>query len=139
MTMRRALLAATAALLATGCGAQRPVVYLGDRPTIMARDAADRDISACMAIGQQYRTGTGQGADVARDTAAGGVAGGAAGAAGGAIAGGGAGVGAATGAAVGAVWSFMTGVLRRPPPDPGFRGAVEQCLADRGQRVIAWK
>jgi hypothetical protein len=137
--MRRSLVAAIAALLAAGCGVQRPVVYLGDRPTITARDAADRDVSACMAIGEQYRTGTGQGADVARNTAAGGVAGGAAGAAGGAISGGGAGVGAATGAAVGAVWSFMSGMLRRSPPDPGFRGAVERCLAERGQHVIAWK
>jgi hypothetical protein len=137
--MRRSACAAAVALSLAGCGTQRPVVYLGDRPTITARDAADRDISACMAIGEQYKTGTGHGSEVARSTAAGGVAGGAAGAAGGAIGGGGAGAGAATGAAVGAVWSFMTGVLRSTPPDPGLRGAVEQCLADRGQRVIAWK
>lgn len=137
--MRRTAIAAVVALLLGGCGAQRPVVYLGDRPTATAREAADRDIEACMAIGEQYRTGTGHGAQVARGTAAGGVAGGAAGAAGGAIGGGGAGVGAATGAAVGAIWYFMTGILRRTPPDPGLRGAVDQCLADRGRRVIAWK
>ncbi|HWP66963.1 MAG TPA: hypothetical protein VNO26_13760 [Candidatus Limnocylindria bacterium] len=137
--MRRAMGAAIVAALTIGCGTQRPVLYLGDRPTAAAREAGERDIDACLAIGEQYRIGSGHGADVARNTAAGGAAGGAAGAAGGAIGGGSPGRGAATGAAVGAVWAFMNGILRKKPPDPGFRGAVDRCLADRGQRVIAWK
>jgi hypothetical protein len=125
-------------LLLAGCGPRRPSVYLGERPTMAARDKADREVEACLAVGEQYRSGTGQAGDVARGTAVGGAAGGAAGAAGGAI-GGNAGVGAATGAATGAVWGLMSGLLRRPPPDPGYRGAVDKCLADRGLRVIAWE
>lgn len=124
--------------LLAGCGPQRPVLYLGDRPTMVERGQGERDIDACLVVGEQYRTGTGQRAEIARNTTVGGAAGGAAGAAGGAIAGS-PGRGAAVGAATGAVWALMSGLLRKPPPDPGYRGAVDRCLADRGQRVIDWK
>jgi hypothetical protein len=136
--MRTSIVVMAAVLLLAGCGPRRPVVYLGERPTMAQSAQADRDIDTCLAVGEQYRTGSGHGASVARGTAAGGLAGGAAGAAGGAI-GGNAGVGAAAGAATGAVWSLMTGVLRQPPPDPGYQGAVDACLAERGFRVIHWK
>jgi hypothetical protein len=133
----RTLIVMLVPVLLAGCAASRPAVYLGERPTAAQRTAADREIEACLVVGEQYRSGSGHAGGVARNTAIGGAAGGAAGAAGGAI-GGNAGVGAAAGAATGAVWAFMTGILRRPPPDPGYRGAVDKCLSDRGLRVIDW-
>jgi len=136
--MRALMVTLLIPVLLAGCAAQRPAVYLGERPTAAARAQADRDIDACLAVGEQYRSGSGHAGNVARDTTVGGAAGGAAGAAGGAI-GGNAGLGAAMGAATGAVWAFMSGILRPPPPDPGYRGAVDSCLADRGFRVTDWE
>jgi len=131
--------AALAVLLVVvaGCGARRPTVYLGEQPTSDAAAAADADIDACLEVGTRYRSpGHGSGA-VARDTAVGGTVGAAAGAAGGAIWGN-AGRGAATGAAAGAAGTFVGSLLRRNPPDPAYRAAVDQCLADRGHRVLTW-
>jgi len=136
--MRMLILTVFVPALLWGCAARRPAVYLGERPTMAAQAKADRDIEACLAVGEQYRSGTGHAGGVARNTAVGGAAGGAAGAAGGAI-GGNAGVGAAVGAATGAVWAFMSGILSPPPPDPGYRGAVDKCLSDRGFQVIDWE
>jgi hypothetical protein len=124
----------------SACSAQRPQVYLGETPTSEAQAKVDADVEYCLDVGTRYgsASGTGRAGGVARDTAVGGAAGAAAGAAGGAVAGN-AGRGAATGAAAGAAWHFMTRILRPPDPDPVYRAAVQQCLADRGHRVLAWK
>jgi hypothetical protein len=133
-------MAATLAVLvaaAVGCGPRRPTVYLGEHPTAASETKAEGDIDACMEVGTRYRSPGHGGGAVARNTAVGGTVGAAAGAAGGAIWGN-AGRGAATGAAAGAAGALVGTLLRRPPPDPAYQAAVEQCLADRGLRVLTW-
>jgi outer membrane lipoprotein SlyB len=126
--------------LLVGCAARRPVVYRGEHPDPTAAALIDRDVEACLAVGERYRSPGGAGAtgDAARGVAVGGAVGGAAGAAGGAIYGG-AGRGAAAGAAAGAAGGLVGGLLRRRGPDPAYRAAVDRCLSDRGHHVIAWE
>jgi hypothetical protein len=141
--MRRGLpirsIAPCAILLAlAACAAKRPVLYPNATYQQAGADAAQRDVDACVEFAKSQGHSA-QPAERAGESAAGGAAVGAAtGAAVGAVLGS-AGRGAAAGAAGGGVRSFLHGLFRWRDPDPIERGFVQECLRERGYRVIGWQ
>lgn len=127
------------------CSTKRPVLYPNAQLTKVGPQAADADISACMAQADAYVASGGatqqQGTQVAKGTAGGAAIGAATGAVGGAIsgdAGRGAAVGAATGATAGFLGSLF-GVFGDSGPSPTYQRFVERCLQERGYDPIGWE
>ena len=129
-----------------GCGAQRPVLYPNAHLKQVGSSVADRDISECMRLAEDYvasggRTGKAlEGAVVGGGTGA--AVGAAAGAAGGAVvgrAGTAAAVGAAEGGAAGVTRGVIHGLSRRQDPNPVYKNFVNRCLRERGYDPIGWR
>lgn len=119
-------------LVLVGC-ASRPKLYPNDHLRDVGKRVAEEDIDACIAEAEDYLE-SGKGKQVAK----------------------GAGAGAVVGAAVGAVSGLFTGNMGRSllqgsavgagagaagaalTPDEIKRRYVNQCLADKGYRVLGW-
>ena len=117
----------------TGACASRPKLYPNEQLRAVGKKAAEKDVEKCIAEGDEYLESS-KGKQVAKGAGGGAVVGAAFGAVTGLFTGNlggslarGAAVGAGTGAAVGGI-----------SPDQLKRKYVNQCLADKGYRVIGW-
>ena len=120
------------------CAAKRPVLYPNAHLEAVGTAAAQQDIDDCL---QQAAAGGYQAnpkAEIAGSTAVGAATGAAVGAAVGAVAGV-AGRGAAMGAAGGGTGGLIRGLFRSRDLDPIQRRFVEQCLREKGYKVIGWR
>jgi len=131
--------ASSAILLAlVACAAKRPVLYPNDAYRNAGPDGVARDVDGCI----EFAKSSGYSAEPAARAGEGAAGGAAVGAATGAAIGavlGNAGSGAAAGAAGGGARSFLHGLFRWRDPDPIERNFVQECLHQRGYRVIGWQ
>ena len=127
-----------AAILMSACAKKRPVLY--PKPTYQAvgKTAAEADINDCTQLAADYGHATDQGKKVAGSTAKGAVVGAAVGGAVGLVTGR-PGRGLAAGAAGGGAGGLASGAIKSGDPDEIERRFVEQCLRDKGYKVIGWK
>jgi hypothetical protein len=136
-TVRCAALGAVALALAA-CAAKRPVFY----PNAVYRQAGEagarRDADECTEFAESQGHATDSAARAGAGTPEGAAVGAATGAAVGAVLGS-AGRGAAAGAAGGGARSLLRGLFRWRDPDPIERAFVQECLGERGYRVIGWE
>jgi len=119
------------------CAAKRPVLYPNAHTQQVGEVRARQEVDECVALAKSHE----HGADPAGRAGARATGGAAVGAATGAAAGavlGNAGRGAATGAAAGGAHSLLRGLFGWREPDPIERGFVQECLRERGYRVIGW-
>jgi outer membrane lipoprotein SlyB len=113
--------------------ASRPKLYPNETLKSKGKDAAEADVNLCMKEADDYLDSS-EGKKVVKGAGFGAVVGGAVGAVAGAFTGNigrGAAQGAALGGTGGAVSSAMT-------PDQFKHGYVNNCLADKGYRILGW-
>ncbi len=126
--------------LISGCAAQRPVLYPNDHLSRVGQAQANADIDECIRLAKQAGLDAGKGKAVARNTARAAAVGGASGAAAGAFSKSeSAGSGAAAGAAGAAAGTLISGMFRANELDPATKRYVEECLREKGYKVIGWK
>jgi len=123
--------------LAAACAPKRPVLYPNDRFQAAGAAAAD-DVAECQERAAAWGYDAKPGAHVVGSTAAAAAEGAAVGAVGGAIVGH-PGRGAALGAGMGGTRGFLRGLFRSREPAPLQKGFIEECLAEKGYRVIGWR
>ena len=119
------------------CAPRQPVLYPNHRYR-SAGAAAAVDVTECQEQAAAFGYDAKPGARAAGSTAAGAAGGAAVGAVGGAILGH-PGRGAALGAGMGGTRGFLRGLFRWREPAPLQKGFVEECLREKGYRVIGWK
>ena len=125
-------------LALAGCAPIRPVLYPNAVYQQAGEAGARRDIDECTELAKGHGAGTDAAARTGAGTGEGAAVGAATGAAVGAVLGS-AGRGAAAGAAGGGARSLMRGLLHWRDPSPLQRGFVQECLHERGYRVIGWQ
>jgi outer membrane lipoprotein SlyB len=132
------ILAGGLLISSVGCAAnRRPVLYPNEHLQAVGDEAARRDIEECLRLSAQVRD-TGSAAKVAGSTAVGAAGGAAVGAATGAFWESAA-SGAAGGAAGGATSGLLFALFRARDLDPVQAAFVEECLRQKGYRVIGWR
>ena len=104
----------------------------------MGKVAAEVDIDDCVQLAADHGHATDSGKNVAASTAKGAAVGAAVGGAVGAVTGR-LGRGLAAGAAGGGAGGLTRGAMKSGDPDEIERRFVEQCLRDKGYKVIGWK
>ena len=133
-------LVAGLAVLASGCATRRPVLFDNTKLQSVGREAADKDIDECFARASDAGLEARQGERVVGNTGKAAVVGAAAGGAAGAFSRSeSAGTGAAAGAAGAAAGTMVSSMFRSGEPDPTQKRYVEECLREKGYRVIGWK
>ena len=136
-TVRCAALGALA-LASAGCAAKRPVLYPNAVYRQAGEAAARQDIDECTAFAKSQGHASDPAARAGGEATGGAAVGAATGAAVGAVLGNAA-RGAAAGAAGGGARSLMHGLFAWREPSPLERGFVQECLHERGYRVIGWE
>ncbi len=123
-----------------GCASTMPILYPNEHFQSVGKEAAQRDIDACikMAEAAGADSGTGSAGQAATDTVGGAAVGAASGAVGGAVVGA-AGSGSAIGAASGATVGLLHWLFSKPEHHPAFENFVNQCLTDRGYQPVGWE
>ena len=136
-TARQAAALCAAALALAACAAKRPVLY----PNAVYQQAGEagvrKDVDECVELAKAHGHDTNEAARAGARTGSGAAVGAATGAAVGAVLGS-AGRGAAAGAAGGGARSLLRGLFAWRDPDPIERAFVQECLGERGYRVIGW-
>jgi uncharacterized protein YcfJ len=127
-----------AAFLTSACAKKRPVLYPNPTYQTVGKSAAEADIDDCIQLAADYGHATDQGKKVAGSTAKGAAVGAAVGGAVGLVTGR-PGRGLAAGAAGGGAGGLARGAIKSGDPDEIERRFVEQCLRDKGYKVIGWK
>ncbi len=127
-----------AVLLMIACAKKRPVLYPNLTYKTAGASAAMADIDECIQLAADHGHATDAGKNVATSTAKGAATGAVVGGAVGAVTGR-PGRGAAAGAAGGGAAGLMKGAWKSGDPDDIERRFVEQCLRDKGYKVIGWK
>ena len=122
----------------TGCASQRPILYPNQQYKTSSEFVVKDDIDDCVALAEYVGLNTKSGEKIAGQTVIGAASGAAVGAATGAVAGR-AGRGAAAGAAGGGSGGFMWGLFNSNEVDPLKKRFVEECLREKGYRIIGWK
>jgi len=119
------------------CAAKRPVLYPNARYQQAGEVQAGVDIDECIELAESHGADAGQaaraGERATEDVAVGAATGAAAGAVFGSAARGG-----AAGAAGGGARALVRGLFAWRDPAPSERGFVQECLRERGYRVIGW-
>jgi uncharacterized membrane protein len=118
--------------LLTAC-ASRPQLYPNQKLKSVGKEAAKKDIDQCIADADTYLESS-KGKQVAKGAGAGAAIGAAMGAVGGLFTGN-LGRGLIRGGAIGAAGGGAAGALS---PDQIKRNYVNQCLAEKGYRVLGW-
>ena len=126
------------ALLMSACAKKRPVLYPNSTYKAAGATVARADIDDCIQMAADHGHATDAGKRVAGSTAKGAVVGAAVGGAVGAVTGR-PGRGLAAGAAGGGAGGLTRGAMKSGDPDEIERRFVEQCLRDKGYKVIGWK
>ena len=126
------------AILMIACAKKRPVLYPNLTYKTAGASVAMADIDECIQLAADHGHATDAGKNVATSTAKGAATGAVVGGAVGAVTGR-PGRGAAAGAAGGGAGGLMKGVWKSGDPDDIERRFVEQCLRDKGYKVIGWK
>ena len=126
------------AVLVSACAKKRPVLYPNPTYQSVGKTAAEVDIDDCIQLAADYGHATDSGKNVAASTAKGAAVGAAVGGAVGAVTGR-LGRGLAAGAAGGGAGGLTRGAMKSGDPDEIERRFVEQCLRDKGYKVIGWK
>ena len=119
-------------LFLTAC-ASRPQLYPNEKLKSIGKEASQKDIDKCIADGDEYLKSS-KGKNIAKGAGAGAAIGAAMGAVGGMFTGN-MGSGLVRGGAIGAAGGGTAGALT---PDQLKRRYVNQCLADKGYRVLGW-
>ena len=126
------------ALGLAACAVKRPVLYPNAHTQQVDDVQVRQEVDECIELAKSH----GHAADPAGRAGTRATGGAAVGAATGAAAGavlGNAARGAATGAAAGGAHSLLHGLFAWREPDPIERGFVQECLRERGYRVIGWE
>jgi uncharacterized protein YcfJ len=126
------------AVFITACAQKRPVLYPNTTYKAAGETVARSDIDDCFQLAADHGHATDSGKKVAGSTAKGAAVGAAVGGAVGAVTGR-PGRGLATGAAGGGAGGLARGAMKSGDPDEIERRFVEQCLRDKGYKVIGWK
>jgi len=126
------------AILSSACAKKRPVLYPNPTYQSVGPTVAQSDIDDCIQMAADYGHATDQGKKVAGSTAKGAAVGAAVGGAVGLVTGR-PGRGLAAGAAGGGAGGLARGAMKSGDPDEIERRFVEQCLRDKGYKVIGWK
>ncbi len=126
------------AVLMSACAKKRPVLYPNPTYQAVGKTAAETDIDDCIQLAADHGHATDQGKKVAGSTAKGAAVGAAVGGAVGLVTGR-PGRGLAAGAAGGGAGGLARGAMKSGDPDEIERRFVEQCLRDKGYKVIGWK
>jgi outer membrane lipoprotein SlyB len=127
-------------LLAMGlaaCAAKRPVLYPNAHAQRVGDVHAQQEVDECIELARSDGYGADPAGRAGTRVTGGAAVGAATGAAAGAVLGNAA-RGAATGAAAGGARSLVRGLFAWREPDPIERGFVQECLRERGYRVIGW-
>ena len=119
-------------LILAAC-ASRPKLYPNETYKAVGKKSAEKDIDQCIKDGDEYMD-TGKGKDIAKGAGTGAALGVAFGAVTGMF-GGGIGRGIVRGGATGAVVGGTAGALS---PDQVKRNYVNECLGEKGYRVLGW-
>lgn len=136
--MRRNLpLVAVAALIVSGCAAERPVLYPNPHFQQIGATAAQSDVDQCLALARSSGVRATAGGPDTGDVAVNTGSAAASGAARGAIHGD-PGRAAASGAAGAAAGSIFRG-FARPKVSQAHRRFVERCLREKGYQVTGWQ
>lgn len=124
----------------TGCASTMPILYPNEHFQAVGKQAAQRDIDACIELAESAGadSGASSAGEAATDTATGAAVGAASGAVGGAIIGS-VGTGSAIGAASGATAGLLSWLFSEPEHHPAFENFVNQCLKDRGYQPVGWE
>lgn len=126
-----------AVLMLAGCATQRPLVYPNDYAKRVGDMQIERDIAECCSLADSY-VKSHPGEDIVKDTVVGGGMGAAVGAVGGAVVGS-PGEGAAIGGATAATGGLLRGLFNASEPSPLYKSFVNQCLTEKGYRVLGWE
>jgi uncharacterized protein YcfJ len=126
------------AVFISACAKKRPVLYPNTTYKAAGETVAQGDIDDCIQMAADHGHATDSGKNVATSTAKGAVVGAAVGGAVGAVTGR-PGRGLAAGAAGGGAGGLARGAMKSGDPDQIERRFVEQCLRDKGYKVIGWK
>ena len=126
------------AVLMSACAKKRPVLYPNATYKAAGETVAQSDIDDCIQLAADHGHATDAGKNVATSTVKGAAVGGAVGGAVGAVTGR-PGRGLAAGAAGGGAGGLARGAMKSGGPDQIERRFVEQCLRDKGYKVIGWK
>jgi uncharacterized protein YcfJ len=124
--------------LISACAQKRPVLYPNATYKAAGETVAQSDIDDCVQLAADHGHATDPGKKVAGSTAKGALVGAAVGGAVGAVTGR-PGRGLAAGAAGGGAGGLARGAMKSGDPDEIERRFVEQCLRDKGYKVIGWK
>ena len=119
-------------LLMTSC-ASRPQLYPNQKLKTVGKEAAKKDVDQCIADSEEYLESS-KGKQVAKGAGAGAAVGAAMGAVSGMFTGN-FGRGLVQGGAIGAAGGGAAGAIS---PDQVKRNYVNQCLADKGYRILGW-
>lgn len=120
------------------CAAKQPVVYPNAKAKSVGASAAQADIDACIQMAADYGHKSERAKKIAGSTAKGAAVGAAVGGAIGLVTGR-PGRGLAAGAAGGGAGGLVRGAFKSGEPGEIQRRFVEQCLRDKGYKVIGWK
>lgn len=120
-------------LLLASC-ASRPQFYPNEKYQEVGKEGADRDVEECNQLADQYME-SGKGKQIAKSAGSGAVIGAAAGAVAGLFTGN-VGRSAVFGGAVGGAGGAAAGAMS---PDEVRRNFMNQCLSDKGYKVMGWK
>jgi uncharacterized protein YcfJ len=126
------------AMLLFACAKKRPVLYPNHTYKAVGKTVAMADIDECIQLAADHGHATDAGKNMATSTGKGAATGAVVGGAVGAVSGR-PGHGAAAGAAGGGAGGLMRGAWKSGDPDEIERRFVEQCLRDKGYKVIGWK
>ena len=126
------------AVLMSACAKKRPVLYPNVTYTAAGETVAQSDIDDCIQLAADHGHATDAGKNVAGSTAKGAAVGAAVGGAVGLVTGR-PGRGLAAGAAGGGAGGLTRGAMKSGDPDEIESRFVEQCLRDKGYKVIGWK
>lgn len=119
-------------LLAASC-ASRPQLYPNQKLKQVGKDAAKQDVDRCIADSEEYLKSS-KGKQIAKGAGSGAAIGAAMGAVSGMFTGN-LGRGLLSGGAIGAAGGGAAGAIS---PDQLKRNYVNQCLAEKGYRVLGW-
>src|SRR5262245_11424985 len=137
-TVHCAAAVGAAALALAACAAKRPVLYPNAAYQQAGEARAREDVDECVELANAHGHDTDVAARAGSQAAEGATVGAATGAAVGAVLGNAA-RGTAAGAAGGGARWLVHSLFGWRDPDPIHQASVQECLAERGYRVIGWE